>query len=314
MRIVFMGTPEFAVPSLRACFDVGQVVAVVTQPDKPKGRGHELSAPPVKRLAQERGVPVLQPARIRNTGFAEQLRPLSPDVCVVAAYGKILPPDVLGVPRRGSVNVHGSLLPRWRGAAPIQWAIAAGDTRTGVCLMQMEEGLDTGPVISCAEVWIGPEDTSETLHHRLSALGGELVRRDLPRYVRGELAPVPQPAEGVALAPMIKKEDGRLDFGRSAVELERRVRAFTPWPGAYVYLKEDGRQSLVKIHRARAGSSSHSASPGTLVSASPDGLEVACAEGSLWLMELQPEGRRRMSAAEFLAGRRLTPGTAPFAA
>ena len=313
MRVVFMGTPQFAVPSLRACFDVGEVVAVVTQPDKPKGRGRELAPPPVKGVAQERGIPVLQPARIRNTGFAEELRAFAPDVCVVAAYGKILPPDVLAVPKHGSVNVHASLLPRWRGAAPIQWALAAGDTRTGVCLMQMEEGLDTGPVISCAEVAIDPRDTSESLHDRLSELGAQLLRRDLPRYVRGELVPAPQPAEGVTLAPMIKKEDGRLDFRRSAVELERRVRAFTPWPGAFAELREEGGPTLLKIHRAHAGPSSRLAPPGTLVSAS-EGLEVACGEGSLWLEEVQPEGRRRMSAAEFLAGRRLTPGTALFSA
>jgi methionyl-tRNA formyltransferase len=314
MRIVFMGTPEFAVSCLRACLDIGEVVAVVTRPDKPKGRGRELAAPPVKVLAEARGIPVLQPARIRNTGFAEELRVFSPDICVVAAYGKILPRDVLEVPHHGSVNVHASLLPRWRGAAPIQWAIAAGDTRTGVCLMRMDEGLDTGPVISRAEVPIDPRDTSESLHDRLSEVGADLLRRDLPRYVAGELVPVPQPPDGVTLAPMIKKEDGRLDFGRSAAELERRVRAFTPWPGAYVELREDDRPALLKVHRARAGSPSRPASPGTLVSASPEGLEVACAEGALWLEELQPEGRRRMSAAEFLAGRRLMPGTAPFAA
>jgi methionyl-tRNA formyltransferase len=314
MRIVFMGTPEFAVPSLRACLDVGEVAVVVTQPDKPKGRGRETAPPPVKVLAEERGIPVLQPARLRNTGFADELRAFSPDVCVVAAYGKILPRDVLEVPRRGSVNVHASLLPRWRGAAPIQWAIAAGDPRTGVCLMQMEEGLDTGPVISCAEVAIDPRDTSESLHERLSQLGAELLRRDLPAYVAGQRVPVPQPAEGVTLAPMIKKEDGRLDFRRSAAELERRVRAFSPWPGAYVELHEGDRPTLLKIHRARAGTSSRPVPPGTVVSASSEGIEVACAEGSLWLEEVQPEGRRRMNAAEFLAGRRLVPGTAPFAA
>jgi methionyl-tRNA formyltransferase len=180
--------------------------------------------------------------------------------------------------------------------------------------MQMEEGLDTGPVISCAEVPIDPRDTSELLHDRLSELGAQLLRRDLPRYVGGELIPVPQRAEGVTLAPMIKKEDGRLDFRQSAVELERRVRAFTPWPSAFVELREEGGPALLKIHRAHAGPSSRPARPGTFVAASTEGLEVACGEGSLWLEEVQPEGRRRMSAAEFLAGRRLTPGTAPFAA
>jgi methionyl-tRNA formyltransferase len=314
MRVVFMGTPEFAVPSLRACLDIGEVAAVVTQPDKPKGRGQEPAPPPVKALAQSRGIPVLQPAKIRGTGFADSLRAFAPDVCVVAAYGKILPREVLEVPKHGSVNVHASLLPRWRGAAPIQWAIAAGDDRTGVCLMRMDEGLDTGPLLSCAETAIGPEDTSEALHDRLSALGGDLLRRDLPRYLAGELVPVPQPAEGVSYAPLIKKEDGRLDFGRSAAELERRVRAFTPWPGAYVYLREHDALILLKIHRAIAAQRTREAPPGTILSASAEGLEVACAEGSLRLLEVQPEGRRRMTAAEFLAGRRISLGTAPFGA
>jgi methionyl-tRNA formyltransferase len=312
IRIVFMGTPEFAVPSLRACFDIGEVVAVLTQPDKPKGRGQELAPPPVKVLARSRGVAVLQPQKIRGTGFAEELRGFSPDVCVVAAYGKILPRDVLEVPKHGSVNVHASLLPRWRGAAPIQWAIAAGDSKTGVCLVRMDEGLDTGPVLSRSEVPIGPEDTSETLHDRLSVLGSELLRKDLPRYVAGEIQPVPQPSEGVTHAPMIKKEDGRLDFARSAAELERRVRAFTPWPGAYVHLREEGRPALLKVHRARATRRSSDAPAGTVLSASSEGIEIACADGALWLMEVQPEGRRRMTAGEFLAGRRITPGTAPF--
>jgi methionyl-tRNA formyltransferase len=312
MRIIFMGTPEFAVPSLRACFEVGEVVAVVTQPDKPKGRGQERAPPPVKVMAQQRGVPVLQPEKIRGTGFAEALRPFSADVGVVAAYGKILPRDVLEVPRHGCVNVHASLLPRWRGAAPIQWAIAAGDATTGVCLMRMEEGLDTGPILSCAEVSIGPDDTSETLHDRLSALGADLLRSELPRYLAGQLVPMPQPSEGVTHAPMIKKEDGRLDFGRSAADLERRVRAFTPWPGAYVYVRDDDRPSLLKIHRARATPRSLDAAPGTVLSVSAEGIEIACAEGALRLLEVQPEGRRRMTAAEFLAGRRIGPGTAPF--
>jgi len=308
MRIVFMGTPDFAVASLQACLEVGEVVAVVTQPDKPKGRGKELAMPPVKQLALERGVPVFQPTKLRNTDFAEQLRALSPDVCVVTAYGKILPKDVLEAPRRGCVNVHASLLPRWRGAAPIQWSIAEGDPETGVCLMQMDEGLDTGAVISCERTQIGPEDTSQTLHDRLSRMGGDILRRDLRRYVDGELTATPQPSEGATYASMIKKEDGRLDFGRPAVELERRVRAFTPWPGAFTFLGG----ALFKVHQVRAGEGR--GAPGTVLAASAEGIEVACAEGSLWLLEVQPEGRRRMTASEFLAGRRLEPGSTPFEA
>jgi methionyl-tRNA formyltransferase len=307
MRILFMGTPFFAVASLQAALEVGEVVAVITQPDKPKGRGQQLALPPVKVLAQAHGVAVLQPPKVRNDpGLLEQLRALAPDVCVVSAYGKILPPELLQLPRRGCVNVHASLLPRWRGAAPIQWALAAGDERTGVCLMQMDEGLDTGAVISCVQTPIGPDDTSQTLHDRLSALGGTLLRRDLSAWVRGELEARAQPEQGVTWAPMIKKEDGRLDFGRPASELERKVRAFTPWPGGFTLLSGQ----LLKVHRVRVGQ--RSGPPGTVLTASAEGVEVACAEGSLWLEELQPEGKKRMTAAQFLAGRRLEPGTSPF--
>ncbi|MCA3010968.1 MAG: methionyl-tRNA formyltransferase, partial [Myxococcaceae bacterium] len=255
-----MGTPAFAVRSLEACLTLGEVVAVVTQPDKPRGRGHEVSFSPVKQLALERGLPVLQPLKLRGADFAAQLAALRPDVAVVTAYGKLLPKDVLEAPAHGCVNVHASLLPRFRGAAPIQWAIASGDETTGVCLMKMDEGMDTGGVIDRAERRIGPTDTSATLHEALAALGGEVLRRALPRYLAGELTPVPQPTEGVVLAPMIRKEDGALDFSRPAVVLERRLRAFTPWPGAFTTL--DG--ALFKVHAASVGGGT--GAPGTLLS------------------------------------------------
>ncbi|KFE67610.1 methionyl-tRNA formyltransferase [Hyalangium minutum] len=307
-RIVFMGTPEFAVASLQACFDIGEVVAVVTQPDKPKGRGNALSISPVKALALERGVTVLQPAKLRTPPFSEELRKLAPDVCVVTAYGKILPKDVLEVAPHGSVNVHASLLPRFRGAAPIQWAIAHGDTETGVALMRMDEGLDTGPVIAVKRLPIEPEDTSAILHEKLSKLGGEVLRESLPAYLRGELKPVPQPTEGVVLAPIIQKEDGLLDFTKPAVELERRLRAFTPWPGAFTGLNG----ARLKVHRVKVGTG-HGA-PGTVLAAGLGGIEVACGEGSLALLEIQPEGKRVMKAAEFLSGHKLAPGSQPFSA
>ncbi|MDQ3262479.1 MAG: methionyl-tRNA formyltransferase [Myxococcota bacterium] len=307
-RIVFMGTPQFAVASLRACFEVGEVIAVVTQPDKPKGRGQELAAPPVKLEAQARGVPVLQPTKLRNTGFADELRALRPDVCVVTAYGRILPKEVLEAPAKGCLNVHASLLPRFRGAAPIQWAIASGDERTGVCLMQMDEGLDTGAVIACRELPIGPDDTSATLHVSLAELGGQLLRDELPRYLGGEIKATPQPSEGMVLAPLIDKEEGRLDFQRPAVELERRLRAFTPWPGAFTSFSG----GLFKVHRIRVGQGS--GAPGTVLASGPDGIEVACGEGSVVLLEVQPEGKRRMTAAEFLSGRKLEIGSRPFSA
>ena len=306
MRIVFMGTPAFAVKSLEACLSLGEVVAVVTQPDKPRGRGQEVSFSPVKELAVARGLPVLQPVKIRGTNFADELRALKADVAVVTAYGKILPQDVLDAPRRGCVNVHASLLPRFRGAAPIQWAIAAGDEKSGVCLMQMDAGMDTGAVIDRAELPIGADDTSASLHDKLSELGGEVLKRSLVRYVDGALQAVPQPSEGVVMAPMIKKEDGRLDWSRSARELERRLRAFTPWPGAFCTF--DG--GLLKVARAAVGTGA--GEPGTVLAASAEGVEVACAEGSLKLLTLQPEGKRAMTAQEFLSGRKVVVGSAPF--
>lgn len=306
-RIVFMGTPAFAVKSLEACLELGEVVAVVTQPDKPRGRGQALSFSPVKEVALARGLTVLQPLKLRGTSFAHELAALRPDVAVVTAYGKILPKDVLDTPAHGCVNVHASLLPRFRGAAPIQWAIASGDPVTGVCLMKMDEGMDTGPIIDRAELPIGPADTSATLHDSLAALGGTVLRRALPAYLAGTMKPVPQPAEGVVMAPMIKKEDGAIDWTRPAVELERRLRAFTPWPGAFTSL--DG--ALFKVHAATVGSGR--GAPGTILAAGAPGLEIACGEGSLVLTSVQLEGKRVMSAQEFLAGRKLQPGSLPFA-
>lgn len=305
-RIVFMGTPEFAVPSLAALFEIGEVVAVVTQPDKPKGRGQALAISPVKAYALERGVPVLQPQKLRTPPFSEVLREYKPDVAVVTAYGKILPQDLLDTPVKGCLNVHASLLPRFRGAAPIQWAIAHGDTETGVALMVMDAGLDTGPVLAEKRLFIASDETSASLHDKLSALGGALLRECLPAYLRGELKPVPQSSEGMVLAPIIDKEEGRLDFTRPAVVLERRLRAFTPWPGAFTTLEG----KLFKVHRAKVGTGQ--GEPGTVLSASPQGLEVACGEGSLVLLEVQPEGKRVMAVGEFLAGRKLAPGSRPF--
>lgn len=304
--IVFMGTPEFALPSLEACLELGDVVAVVTQPDKPRGRGQTTSFSPVKSLAHARNLEVLQPQSLKGTAFAETLSSLKPDVGVVTAYGKILPPDVLRVPTRGCVNVHASLLPRFRGAAPIQRAIAAGDQLTGVTLMKMDDGLDTGPIIDRAELPILPSDTSATLHDKLAQLGGTLLRRALPAYLRGTIQPVPQSAEGVLMAPMIRKEEGALDFRRPAEELERRIRAFTPWPGAFTHFEH----RLLKIHRATVRSGQ--GEPGVVLASTAQGIEVACGTHSLLLEELQPEGRRSMAAQEFLAGRKVSVGSRPF--
>ncbi len=305
-RLVFMGTPQFAVASLRACLELGDVVAVVTQPDKPRGRGQEVSFSPVKQLAIERGLTLLQPTKIRGTDFAQQLKALEAQVAVVTAYGKILPPDALEAPQLGCVNVHASLLPRFRGAAPIQWALAHADKETGVCLMKMDAGMDTGPVIARTHLPILPEDDSATLHDKLSALGGALLREHLLAYLRGERPPVPQPTDGVLMAPMIKKEDGCIDFGRPAVELERRLRAFTPWPGAFTFFEG----ALLKIHGLRVSDGKGIAA--TVLRVSVDGIEVACGDGSVVLTVLQPEGKKPMTAQQFLAGRKVSPGDRPF--
>ncbi len=306
-KIIFMGTPKFAVGSLDACLALGDVVAVVTQPDKPRGRGQEVSFSPVKERALAAGLPVLQPLKIRGTDFPAQLHALGADVAVVTAYGKILPQDALDAPRLGCVNVHASLLPRFRGAAPIQWAIAHGDAETGVCLMKMDAGMDTGPVIACERLPILATDTSATLHDKLSALGGDVLRAHLLPYLDGQRPPTAQPAEGIVMAPMIQKEDGQLDFTRPAAVLERRLRAFTPWPGAFTTF--DG--ALLKVHALEVGSGQ--GAPGVVLAASPAGIEVACGEGSVRLTSLQPEGKKPMTAQQVLAGRKVAVG-APFSA
>ena len=304
-RIVFMGTPAFALPSLETCLALGAVVAVVTQPDRPRGRGQDVQASPVKDRAAAAGVPVLQPARLKGTDFARTLAELRPAAAVVAAYGRILPPDVLAVPEKGCLNVHASLLPRWRGAAPIAWAIAAGDAETGVSLMQMGPGLDDGPVLAARREPIRPDDTAESLGVRLAELGGRMLREELARFFAGLLVPRPQPGEGVTLARTVTKADGWLDWSLPASVLERRTRAFTPWPGSWTTVGG----ALLKVHRARVGQGS--GAPGAIL-ATDRGLEVACGEGSLVLLELQAEGRRRLPAADFLRGHPLAAGSQPF--
>jgi methionyl-tRNA formyltransferase len=305
-RIVFMGTPALALPSLEACRALGEVVAVVTQPDRPRDRGQSLQASAVKAAAEAAGIAVLQPVRLKGTDFAKTLSDLAPEVSVVTAYGRILPVEVLCVPLLGSLNVHASLLPRWRGAAPIQWAIAEGDTETGVSLMQMEAGLDTGPVLAVKREAIYPDDTAVTLGARLSVLGGRLLHEALPRFLEGALRAVPQAEEGVTLARLVDRADGWLDFGRPARVLEQRLRAFTPWPGAWTTFSGH----LLKVHRARVGTGQ---GPAGTVLGTEGALEVACGQGSLLLLELQAEGKRRLGVEDFLRGHPLAPGTRPFA-
>ncbi len=304
-RIVFMGTPDLAQVILSRLLDsgVGQVVGVVAQPDRPVGRHLELTPPPVKAEALRRGLPVLQPLKARDPGFVEQLRQWAPDVVVVAAYGQILPQALLGVPRLGCLNIHTSLLPRWRGAAPIQWAIAEGDAESGVCLMRMEASLDTGPVLATVRTPITDSDTGRTLHDRLAELGGRLLVDTLPAYLEGKVAPVVQPTEGVTYARKISREDGRIDWKRPARELWRRQRAFDPWPGAFCFLPgpAEGTRRLLKVHSMEP-LDGMSGVPGTVLGGAQEGLVVACGEGALRLLEVQVEGGRRVGAAAFRAG------------
>ncbi|MGF1468025.1 MAG: methionyl-tRNA formyltransferase [Sandaracinaceae bacterium] len=305
MRAVFFGTPQLAVPSLEAVAEVADVARVICQPDRPAGRGLKVRPPPVKVRALELGLEVEQPKSVRGPDLAERLRALGADVAVVVAYGRILPRAILDAPAWGCVNVHASLLPRWRGAGPIQWAIVSGDEQTGVCLMRMDEGMDTGPVLVCEQTFIDPDETAAELGGRLAIIGARLLTNHLRDIVSGAIEPKPQPTEGVTKAPLLRKEDGRIDWSRSARAIHDQARGLSPWPGAFTEV--GGR--VVKIHRTRVldDGGSH-APPGAVLEVEPDGIEVACGEGRLALLELQLEGKRRMRARAFLAGSRWSRG------
>nr|WP_298122502.1 methionyl-tRNA formyltransferase [uncultured Pseudoxanthomonas sp.] len=301
MRIVFAGTPAFAVPSLRAAHAHHEVVAVYTQPDRPAGRGRGLTPSPVKLEAIQRGIPVLQPLSLRRKSAQDALREMQPDVMIVVAYGLILPQAVLDIPQYGCWNVHASLLPRWRGAAPIQRAIEAGDTETGVCLMQMEAGLDTGPVLLAQSMPIGPDDTGGQLHDRLSDLGAQVLRDALGLLRAGvRLPPHPQAGEGVVYAHKLDKAEGRLDWSQPAEVLARKVRAFNPWPVAEAQVAGE----RLRIHGAVVVDQSHGATPGTLLAAGRQGLDIACGDGVLRLRVVQREGGKAITAADYLNARR----------
>jgi methionyl-tRNA formyltransferase len=309
MKIVFMGTAELSCASLEKLAANGNfsVAAVVTQPDKPKGRDLRLTPSPVKVLAEKLNLPVLQPLKARDEQFITQIRDLQPDLMVVVAYGQILPQRLLDVPRHGCLNVHTSLLPKYRGAAPIQWAIADGEPETGVTLMKMDAGLDTGPVLAIRRTPILPADDSQTLHDRLAQLGAELLVETIPAYMAGTLVPRPQPESGANYAAKIKKEDGRIDWTWPAEKIWNRLRAFTPWPGAFAFLPAEPKPQLLKIWKA--GVAAASAPPGTVVAADQAGIVVGCGQGALRILELQREGGRRLTASQFLAGCPLPPGT-----
>ena len=300
-RLVFAGTPEFAVPCLEACRASGaEVVAVFTQPDRPAGRGRKLTPSPVKQAALDAGIAVEQPESLKTSAAQQTLASYRPDLLVVVAYGLILPRKVLAMPRFGCWNVHASLLPRWRGAAPIQRAILAGDTHSGVDLMQMEAGLDTGPVLLQRRTPIAATDTGGSLHDRLSALGAEVLAEGLRRQFAGEpLIATPQSDEGVNYAHKLDKAEAKLDFSRSAIELERQVRAFDPWPVAEGEIAGES----VRIWAAHAIECTQPATPGQLVGARRDGIELACGQGALRITALQRSGGKRITAIDYLNAR-----------
>ena len=304
-RIVFMGTPAFAVPTLQVLIQQHTVVGVVTQPDRPAGRGRQLVAPAVKQAARAAGLPVIQPQRLREPAAMEQLRAWGPDLIVVAAFGQILRPEVLDLPPHGSLNVHASLLPRHRGAAPVAAAILAGDAETGITLMRMDRGLDTGPMLAQARVPVRPDDTTETLAQRLAGVGAALLAEQLPFYLAGVLPAQPQDDSQATYAPQLKKEDGHLDFTRPAAELERRVRAFYPWPGAFALWPAPeplDQPRALKILRAAVLDQPLRVGEAGQVVATAHGPAVAASPGSLLLLEVQPPGKRPMPATDFMRG------------
>lgn len=309
LRIIFMGTAELSCASLaKLSADAQfQVLAVVTQPDKPKGRDLKLTPSPVKVLAQQLNLPVLQPLKARDEQFISELRALQPDLMVVVAYGQILPQVLLDVPPHGCLNVHTSLLPKYRGAAPIQWAIADGNAETGVTIMKMDAGLDTGPILSIRSTPILATDNSQILHDRLAQLGAELLAETIPGYVAGKIPPQPQPAEGSTYAAKIKKEDGQMDWNLPAEKLWHRLRAFTPWPGAFTFLPAQPKSLLLKILAAEVVEKSGSL--GTILTADKNGIVIGCGQGSLRILELQREGGKRLNAEQFLQGCPLAVGT-----
>lgn len=306
MRIVFLGSGSFAIPSFEALLAAGHdVLALVTQPDKERGRGRELSPPPMKPVAEARGVAVMQPRRIKAPEVEASLRALAPDVQVVVAYGQILPGNVIEIPPLRTVNVHGSLLPRLRGAAPIQWAIAEGHVETGVTTMLIDEGLDTGPILLTRSTPIGPTETTAELGPRLARLGADLLVLTLAGLRDRSIRPRPQDASQATYAPLIGKEDGRLDWSAPADVLARRVRAFHPWPGTYTSFAGRG----LKVLGAETYPRKHQASPGSVLEVEKDGVLVACGEGTtLRLLRVQPESRRAMGAFAFATGARLSAG------
>ena len=304
--IVFMGTPDFSVPTLRALLaDKEKVVAVVTQPDKPKGRSRKVVPPPVKREAERHGCLILQPSNAKDDAFIRQLKQLSPDLFVVVAYGHILPEAILSIPRIGAINIHASLLPKYRGAAPIQWAIINGEKETGVTTMWMDAGMDTGNMLLSSKVAIGADDTAALLHDRLAIAGAQLLIKTIRRLKEGTLTSIPQDADQVTYAPLLKKEDGRIDWTRPAPELDCFVRGMSPWPGAFTRLSG----KTLKIYQVKVISGHTEAPPGSTIPSFPGELYIATGKGILSLIEVQAASGKRLNIQEFLRGHPVPPGT-----
>lgn len=305
LRVIFMGTPQFAVPSLEALFSSSHsVLAVVTQPDRPRGRGQRLTISPVKAVAQQYGVPILQPVTVQDTTVISQMASLHPDLLVVVAYGKILPEAILTLAPRGGINVHASLLPRYRGAAPINWAIIEGEEETGITIMQITRGMDEGDILLQRAIPILPTDTAQTLHDRLAPLGATCLMEALTQMEEGSLTPRVQDHSLATYAPRLKKEDGKIQWNRNARDLYNLIRGVIPWPGAYTFR----RKTLLKIWWADWEETQTDKRPGEVVAIRPEALQVATGKGTLLLREVQPENRRRMHIQEYLAGYPIQPG------
>lgn len=306
LRIIFMGTPDFGAATLEALINgPDQIVAVVTQPDRAKGRGKKVAPPPVKVLAEQHGIPVLQPTKIKTEEFRNGLLSYQPDLMVVTAYGRILPKSLLELAPMGCINVHGSLLPKYRGAAPIQWSVIKGETEVGVTVIQMDEGMDTGDMLLKAKLPTAPDETAGSLFIKLAALGGETVLKAIKGLKEGTVVPVPQNHANATMAPMLKKEHGAIDWSGSAEELDCQIRGLDPWPTAYCFLGNLRLQLFMPevVHR------DHQAQPGEILQADGRGLQIACGTGAILIKEIQPEGKKRMSTESFLRGHSVTVGS-----
>lgn len=303
-RTIFMGTPDFACPTLQKLIERDEnVIAVVTQPDRPKGRGQKLMPPPVKELAEKNAIPVYQPVKVRDPEFVDLIRELKPDVIVVVAFGQILPKTLLDIPPHGCINIHASLLPRYRGAAPLNWCIINGETETGVTTMLMDVGLDTGDMLLIQKTPLDENEDIASLHDRMAAMGAELLAETLDRLAAGDLVPHPQNSADSCYAPMLKKEDGTINWHRDARSIHNQVRGLAVWPGACTTIGDQ----VLKIFRTRVGNGS--GAPGTVLQASKDHFEVACQSGSLFLQEMQLSGKKRMDCTSFLSGFPVSAGT-----